>query len=66
MATADYSFHVVEIQKLMKVIGEKCLRVEVSKDANEFAEINNLLGKVEGHCEALSMWALDGFRKDVR
>lgn len=66
MATVDYSFHLVEMQKLIKVLGEKCLKAAVSRDAQEFAEINQLLKQFEDHCDNVSTWALDGFRKDVR
>lgn len=66
MEIVDYSFHLAEIQKLMKIIGEKCLKAAVSQEANEFSEINNLLGKVEDHCGDISMWALANFRKHVR
>lgn len=66
MATVDYSFHLVEMQKVLKVLGERCLKAAVSSDAQEFAEINELVDKFTDHCEEISMWALDGFRKDVR
>jgi hypothetical protein len=66
MAKSDYSFHIVEIQKLVKLLGEKCLHAEVSKDADEFAKINLLLGDIIERCDHISGWALEGFRKDVR
>lgn len=66
MAIVDYSFHLVEMQKVLKVLGEKCLKASVSRDAQEFAEISELVEKFSDHCEEISIWALDGFKKDVR
>jgi hypothetical protein len=66
MAKNDYSFHIVEIQKLVKILGEKCLHAEVSKDANAFAEVNAIVGKIQDSCDNISWWTHAGFRKDVR
>jgi hypothetical protein len=66
MVKSDYSFHIVEIQKLVKILGEKCLHAEVSKNADDFAKINILLGDIIDRCDHISGWALECFRKDVR
>ena len=66
MAIVNYSFQLVEMQKLLNEIGDKCLKADTANDVTNFSEINRLIGQMEARCENLSLWALEGFRKSVR